>query len=95
MHLPDVPEDLITTEHAARLAHLHVSGVRRLIFTGRVRGWRLGRRWHVSRAELLGLWQTSDEIAAAQQGRRLATRTEGRRRGRAIAEQLRERGIPV
>jgi excisionase family DNA binding protein len=54
-----VPNDLISTQEAAALVRpprgkaTHVSTIIRWIVDGRLRGWRQGRWWMVSRAELL------------------------------------------
>lgn len=49
-----LPSDLISTKKAAQLAKISISGLHRWIFKGRVRGWKRGDRWFVSRAEVEG-----------------------------------------
>lgn len=92
MHLPD---DLVTTEHAARIAAAHVAVIRRLIRKGQLRGYRLAgsRRWMVSRAELLACWQTSEEDLAQRRAHRLETRSERTGRQLAVEARLKAKGI--
>jgi excisionase family DNA binding protein len=50
-----LPDDLISTPKAARLLDVHISTIRQWFFKGRIRGWRVGGRWKVSRAEVLNV----------------------------------------
>ena len=54
-----IPDDLITTKEAARLAHCCLSSVYRWLLRKppRLRSWRRAGRLFVSRAELLGLFR--------------------------------------
>ena len=55
--LDHLPEDLIESKHAARLAQCHIQAVYRWILKGKLRGWRRCGRTFVSRAELMGLFE--------------------------------------
>src|SRR5262249_36057706 len=78
---PDVPDDLITVNAACQLIPgtregrpLHVATFYRWITAGRVRAWRVNRRWCVSRAEVLAMFEPNAvrpelETRAAQQRR--------------------------
>lgn len=91
-----VPDDLIPTAEAARLLpskrpgrHVHISTVLRWVFKGRLRGWRIGAAWFVSRAELLAQvrpvqTRRDDETAAV---------VEAQERTRETDEVLRRHGI--
>lgn len=51
-----LPEDLITPREAARLLHLHVSAVYRMVMRGRIRAWKRGTsRYLLSRQEVMAL----------------------------------------
>lgn len=69
---PDLPPDLINTSQAARLVPnprgraSHVSKIIRWILQGRIRGWRNGRWWLVSRAEVLSQIKPVQTVAMQQ-----------------------------
>lgn len=51
-----IPNDLVDTRTAARIAGVHVSSVYRWVLSGRLRGWkRAGARYLISRADLAGM----------------------------------------
>lgn len=55
-HSMPLPADLISTRAAAAALGLVQTGtIIRWILKGRVRGWRIGGRWKVSRAEVLAV----------------------------------------
>lgn len=92
-----LPDDLISTSHAARLARLHISGIRRWIKSGKVHGYRSGGRLWVSRAELMAQWQTAGEVAAERAAGQLlpSTRRQERAQARQLQALLRAKGIKV
>jgi excisionase family DNA binding protein len=94
---PRIPEDLITTAHAARIARLHIAGIRRWIKSGRLPGYRIGGRWWVSRAELMELWRTAGQLMAERNPGIVlpSTRREQRAQYRASMDKLRELGVKV
>jgi excisionase family DNA binding protein len=51
------PNDLIPAVQGASLLHLHVSGVYRWIFSGKLRGWKRGGRYFVSRSDCENLFR--------------------------------------
>lgn len=65
----DQPRDLISTREAAGLvpsprgSRTHLSTVLRWVLTGKVRGWRRGKWWFVSKAEVLALLVPVDPAA--------------------------------
>jgi hypothetical protein len=94
----DFPDDLIDTFEASKLVKLHVQIVRRWLRTGRVQGWRISRRWYVSKAELMSHWKTSAELLAekeAERGPLPSTRRELSRREKAVYQKLRDMGMKV
>jgi excisionase family DNA binding protein len=73
------PADLIPMAEAARLLpsnrpgkRLHVATLYRWLFSGRLRGWKIGRHYHVSRAEVLRMAEPVEvaQPAPRQQRRR-------------------------
>lgn len=48
----DLPDDLIDTPTAAMIARKTPAAIRRWIATGKIRAWRFGDRWMVSRADV-------------------------------------------
>src|SRR5262245_47288812 len=65
----ELPDDLIDTRAAARLARTHVNTVRRWVFTHKIPGWRRGGRLFVSARDIKAMWKRYDrasEQAAAQ-----------------------------
>jgi excisionase family DNA binding protein len=52
MCLP-LPKDIIDVQAAARLLSVHVSCIYRLITSGRLRSWRVGGRYKLSKADVL------------------------------------------
>ena len=70
------PDDLITVPAAAKLLGCHLATVRRWLFRGKLQGWRVGRRYRVSRAELLACVQRVEPRPAPLASRRERTREE-------------------
>jgi excisionase family DNA binding protein len=94
----DFPDDLVDTFEAAKLTKLNVQVVRRWLRTGKIEGWRIARRWYVSKAELMSHWKTSGEIVAeqaAERGPLPSTRRELSRREKAAYQKLRDMGMKV
>lgn len=88
----DLPDDLIDTAHAARIARSNIRTVFRWIITGKVQGWRRCGRWFVSRADIVALFEPAAAVTA-RPARLVPTRREHTRRQRQAQEFLRERGI--
>jgi hypothetical protein len=87
-----IPDDLITTGEAARLARCHVASVYRWILRKppRLRSWRRAGRLFVSRAELLGLFRP----AAGRPAETATAQTEADYE-RWVEKTLREKGFKV
>lgn len=47
-----LPADLITPKEAARLIRTHISTIHRWVQSGRLRGWKRGSRYLISRADV-------------------------------------------
>ncbi len=52
-----MPLDLIEAGEAASMAMVHVSGIRRWVKDGKLRGWRRAGRVFVSQSELAAMFQ--------------------------------------
>jgi excisionase family DNA binding protein len=68
-----VPNDLIDAKAGARLVGVHVSTIYRWVLTGRLRGYRVGSRYRVSRAAVLGMVVEVRAPAVAGSGHAEAT----------------------
>ena len=88
----DIPDDLITTPHAARLARVHIATIRRWIFARKIGAYRIGGLWMVSRAELLAKWQRVEAVVP-EPPERIETGTERRRHERWVERELRRHGV--
>ncbi len=72
-----LPHDLIEARHASRIAQIHVSGIKRWVLKGKLRGWKRCGRLFVSRAELTALFEpvaTAAEARAEQRATMPSTR---------------------
>lgn len=90
-NLPTLPDDLITSTVAAKLALCQVVAVHRWVQAGRIRGWKRAGRLFVSEAEVRGLFKpvtcSKDSHAARLQA------SHNRAVSRALAERsLRDAG---
>lgn len=92
--LADLPEDLIDTTKAARLAKCHVTSVHRWIQRGQLRGWRRCGRMFVSQAELVGLFQNVKPHLVVKEERR-QERRDRRRHDVGVERRLRAAGLMV
>lgn len=92
----DTPNDLISTREATTLLpskrpgrKVHISTILRWVLSGKLRGWRVGGSWFVSRSELLSQVRLvqprrDDQTAAEAEARERAARTD---------RVLREKGV--
>jgi helix-turn-helix protein len=90
---PDVPDDLIDTKAAARLAHTHINTVRRWMIKRKIPAWRRTGRWFVSRADILALWQHHAERPQEAKQPAPTTRRHRNARQRWAERVLKEAGI--
>lgn len=94
MEPQELPEDLIDTTAAARLAKCHITSLNRWIHRGKLRGWRRGGRWFVSQADVLALFKPvkPQPVAHAEMLKEKRTRIV---RDAALQCRLREKGLLV
>jgi excisionase family DNA binding protein len=94
----ELPDDLLPAAAAARLVpscrpgkKMHLSTVHRWVAAGKLRGWKVGRWLHVSRAELLALVRPVGKALAER--RRREDREEAARADEWARRVLEEAGI--
>ncbi len=93
---PPVPEDLIGLAEACRLIpsrkpgrHLSIASLFRWIQRGKIRGWRIGGSWFVSRAAVRALFVPSEPLPE------IVTQEAFDRRQEEARAFLRERGYRI
>lgn len=94
----EIPNDLISLPEAAKLVRVVRQTVLRWLISGRLRGFRAGHRWRISRADLLALVQQFGPEEARQKRIEDAkhqpiSRRELRKRDEATEAELRRIGI--
>jgi excisionase family DNA binding protein len=97
----DTPTDLICVNEACKLVpsprgkRTHLSTVYRMIFSGRLRAWKNGRWYFVSRQEILDLLKPVPADLAGRRQRKPPTRAEvdEAERRRRVKEELRRMGV--
>jgi excisionase family DNA binding protein len=60
----DVPDDLLSLREAAELVRVRVPTMRRWVCEGRLRGWRRGCYYLVSKAEVMGMLEPVGALPA-------------------------------
>lgn len=85
--MSDVPNDLIDTTEASKLASVSKATIRRWCSEGKLPSWRVGGRWRVSRADVIGCVAVYVPVAGVM------SVAERRRREREVDAGLRASGV--